>query len=183
MVLSYLCCLCLSESNEIMCNPANELSLRKRPWRKKRRATETRGKGLRERKSCDGKKQRNVPPELLLLISCVCVCVVVFHADLKPLLLGAYVKDHRPPDVMPPGSLHSSPRLSWPHSLLIDFLNPLWPPSVSALHQLAPSLHSYRASSSWVHLYLSFLTLFSAHISSPHLSLHFLPTPEHEQED
>lgn len=136
----------------------------------------------RERESCDGEKQRNVPPELLLLISCVCVrvCVVVFHADLKPLLLGAYVKDRRPPDVMPPGSLHSSPRLSWPHSLLIDFLNPLWPPSVSALHQLAPSLHSYRASSSRMHLYLSFLTPSYAHISSPHFSLHFLLTPEHE---
>lgn len=97
-------------------------------------------KGVKER--CDGKEKRNVPPEPLVIDICyVALCVLVFHADLKPLLWGAYVKDHRPPDVMPPGSPHISPHLSWPH-FLINFFSPCQPPltpSVSALHQLSPS--------------------------------------------
>ena len=62
----------------------------------------------------------------------------------SPLLWGAYVKDRRPPDSMPPGLPQSStppPPFFWPHSLLIDFPNSCWhpPPPISALHQLSPS--------------------------------------------
>lgn len=46
------------EYNEIIFNPVNELSSQKQLWKKK-------SKGVKE--TCDGKKKRNVSPELLLL--------------------------------------------------------------------------------------------------------------------
>lgn len=65
------------------------------------------------KKSCDEERKKEFSTRAFVIdIFYVTLCVLVFHADLKALLWGAYVKDHRPPDILPPGSAHRSPHLS-----------------------------------------------------------------------
>lgn len=158
----------VSEYNEIMCNTANELSGQKRFWRKRWRAKEAQRKE-RQRAVMEGGGMWHLSFCHWYFL-CNTYFVLVFHADLKPLLRVAYVKDCRPPDVMPPGAQHVSPHLCWP--LFIDFLNschPLWPFSVSVHHQLSPPSFpsSNPFSALWLSRFFGITHCFLGHLSYP----------------
>lgn len=151
------------EYNEIIFNPVNELSSQKQLWKKKskgwKRPVMEKRKGMFHLSFC------------YWHFLCDTLCVLVFHADLKPLLWGAYVKDRRPPDVMPPGSPHSSPH----HSYLLTcstLVNPLWLCSSSALSFLYSN--QARPLLAWCHPFTPGHVHISTHV---HISLFTPPFP------
>lgn len=139
----------------------------------RRRHSYGEGRARRQKTRARGKREKRKGMSHLSFcywhFLCDTLCVLVFHADLKPLLWGAYVKDCRPPDVMPPGTPRSCPQsllttllIYWPPQLLSASLSLLFINSSSFLYFNQASLHhtSCHIHIS-THVYISLFTLFS----------------------